>query len=504
MKDSFKVILLIMIFLGFAASHFTDINGGVIYVTDYGALGDGLTDDTAAIQEAIDAAVDANVDIVFPAGTYLVSSTLTVDNTNIKVSGFGQVKFEWAGGNNDVMFHLIDWERCEFSNFIFENTNNAFGVTCILLTSNADTVTLCHFHDLEIGQPSYGFEKGIEIGTGGMEYFTNLLFELIQLRHCTYGVYQNSTTFDLIVFRNISANGGGSGPYNSTNHFYLTRGGHITIDTFESNRANEYSINAGACSIRVQNAWFESSGGAIRHAGGGSPDINLITRCKFTSGVLDENGYCMALNPTLGSPICIESCRFDTGHLFVYSNQTLYLKNNYWKNGAGIRRTNQSIDWALRREPYGMQSPTWKAFQITHSSFTSKARSETIDLVPDLEGATVIHDAFIDKTKNFTGGGSSFVTLDVGDNGNDGGYIDGAEIHRGNIYINCEDGDQGPYLHNGSSRTKHFLTERTTIQAKITSDVNVNQLTTGNIYIYLLISTPVSAVLNDNGITDSN
>src|SRR5690242_15169161 len=50
------------------------------YVTAYGATGDGVTDDTAAIQ----AALDAGHAVVFPDGkTYLISSTLTPQSDSV-------------------------------------------------------------------------------------------------------------------------------------------------------------------------------------------------------------------------------------------------------------------------------------------------------------------------------------------------------------------------------------------------------------------------------------
>src|SRR2546421_2265575 len=47
----------------------------VINVKDYGATGDGSTDDTTAIQNAINASSFGNT-IFFPTGTYIVSTTI--------------------------------------------------------------------------------------------------------------------------------------------------------------------------------------------------------------------------------------------------------------------------------------------------------------------------------------------------------------------------------------------------------------------------------------------
>lgn len=53
------------------------IKGAVINVLDYGAVGDGITDDTAAIQAAIDAAVGIQ-QVFIPAGTYKITDTLNL------------------------------------------------------------------------------------------------------------------------------------------------------------------------------------------------------------------------------------------------------------------------------------------------------------------------------------------------------------------------------------------------------------------------------------------
>lgn len=65
----------------------------VFNVKSYGAVGDGTTNDTSAIQSAIAAAGTAsNGSIVyFPAGTYYVTSTLTVSKPGVHLVGPGRI-----------------------------------------------------------------------------------------------------------------------------------------------------------------------------------------------------------------------------------------------------------------------------------------------------------------------------------------------------------------------------------------------------------------------------
>ena len=75
-------------------------------VKDYGAKGDGVTDDTSSVQTAIEAAANATVvfslpgehdaffsssTVVFPSGHYVLSRTLNFDQTHPpNMLGYGQ------------------------------------------------------------------------------------------------------------------------------------------------------------------------------------------------------------------------------------------------------------------------------------------------------------------------------------------------------------------------------------------------------------------------------
>ncbi|MFA7232357.1 MAG: glycosyl hydrolase family 28-related protein, partial [Victivallaceae bacterium] len=59
-----------------------------INIYNFGAKGDGKTDDTASIQKAVDAATEADAELVFPCGLYNISKTVILPE-NIAIRGFG-------------------------------------------------------------------------------------------------------------------------------------------------------------------------------------------------------------------------------------------------------------------------------------------------------------------------------------------------------------------------------------------------------------------------------
>lgn len=69
---------------------YTQIKGYPITVDSFGAVGDGTTDDTVALQAAIDAAIAAKKDLFIQSGTYKITDTLNVTSTSIKIYGAGR------------------------------------------------------------------------------------------------------------------------------------------------------------------------------------------------------------------------------------------------------------------------------------------------------------------------------------------------------------------------------------------------------------------------------
>ena len=76
-----------------------------VSVKDFGAIGDGTTDDTVAIQ----AALDSGLSLYIPEGTYICSSALTSSNKNVVM--FGESSFssliKFTGATNGLDFSFV-------------------------------------------------------------------------------------------------------------------------------------------------------------------------------------------------------------------------------------------------------------------------------------------------------------------------------------------------------------------------------------------------------------
>lgn len=84
------------------------IESAPINVLDFGAIGDGITDDTAAFQNAINTIAQQNGGvIVIPSGVYNISSTLSITTSNVVLNGEGGDFVHDTGTNVDAATKLV-------------------------------------------------------------------------------------------------------------------------------------------------------------------------------------------------------------------------------------------------------------------------------------------------------------------------------------------------------------------------------------------------------------
>ena len=126
-----------------------------VSVKDFGAVGDGLTDDTAAIQAAIDQANVIGGDVLFEELTYITSTLLPKSNVTLQLNGAtlklksatnerifsggaGGINFAVLNGtldgnqaNNAGNYNLsgasnfVDWDGLTFRNIVWQNVYRA-------------------------------------------------------------------------------------------------------------------------------------------------------------------------------------------------------------------------------------------------------------------------------------------------------------------------------------------------------------------------------------------
>src|SRR5271169_2643070 len=96
--------------------------------TTYGAAGNGATDDTAAIQKALNSLSPTNPTIYFPPGTYLVTQTLTLtaqEYVNVIGADPSTTAIEWGGASGGTMLHLNGVAYSRFDRLTFNGKGDA-------------------------------------------------------------------------------------------------------------------------------------------------------------------------------------------------------------------------------------------------------------------------------------------------------------------------------------------------------------------------------------------
>lgn len=111
----------------------------VVNVKDYGAVGDGVTNDTEAIELAIAALSDYDI-LYFPKGEYLVTPPILVNKSNVilKANKDATIKTEETELYNIIMQNQGD--NITYDGLIFDQTNDV----AQLPTSGSSPPKGCH------------------------------------------------------------------------------------------------------------------------------------------------------------------------------------------------------------------------------------------------------------------------------------------------------------------------------------------------------------------------
>lgn len=177
----------------------------VFNVTGYGAVGDGDTDDTDAIQDAIDAVPATGGTVYFPALHYHISSTLNVNRGYINLVGDGRAgdvnesgtnsgtTIRWVGSNGGGPMFSIEpsgtglWlRRVTMDGLTLQGSSGTGNIAATGLSLK--NVGLGRFGQLEIRNCStVALDMNDKVASGGARGVAYCLFEQVDIRQDQFG-----------------------------------------------------------------------------------------------------------------------------------------------------------------------------------------------------------------------------------------------------------------------------------------------------------------------------
>ncbi|MEZ6044110.1 MAG: right-handed parallel beta-helix repeat-containing protein [Planctomycetaceae bacterium] len=371
------------------------------HVKDFGAVGDGVTDDTAAIQAALDAA--AGQELYLDAGTYYVTDSLLI-SSDTRLIGAGAnsiLQFSWRDSTDGGTFYLGNRNRgndsagdrnIELQDFTLlgGDSGNPYGVAVNTITHGIwfRKVANVLVTGLEIRNTS-GFaicNTGLINGTFAYNTIENVgrdgitSFPLIQEDDPEYG---NWNLDGLLIHHNFFANVGDdaiavhAGTSYSVNYNYPPTNITITENTIIG-RITDHELAQGRGIVLT----------GVHHALIDSNDISNTV----STGILISSWYNLSIDPQLTN----EAIRCDD---IQVSNNTI--------TGAGTST-------GLPRVKFGMQVKGADRIQILNNAVRNSA-----DRGMDIRNATeldIISNEVTGSEGNagiLLGGGANYDVTDV-------------------------------------------------------------------------------------------
>lgn len=170
-----------------------------INVKDYGAQGDGITDDTNSIQSAIAAA--AGLVVWFPPGTYLCNTLITMSSdfvTLAAINGTATLKKK-AGATPSIL--RLTGNFCTIQDLQFDGNNVVSGNSCLEVPGTFNKIKRCFITKAT----GHGIVMDGSIGAGSAS--NNWIEDCYIHGNAGVGIAQNTATDNTIVNNQIYLNG---------------------------------------------------------------------------------------------------------------------------------------------------------------------------------------------------------------------------------------------------------------------------------------------------------
>jgi polygalacturonase len=314
-----------------------------VSVKDFGAVGDGVADDTAAIQAAIDAVSGGTV--FFPFGTYYITGTVNVDSNCILDFDQSQINTNYNG----ILFSLIGADGARKENVVFRNgrftattigtggqqaiqamwANNVFVQNCeftdfggvaVKFNGGNSNVEVSHCKATDIGVISFYAEGD---GTTSNKGCYNVRFLYNTVSGFDYGIEAKQSSYVKIIGNTLTNGAGGSTKYAilvtrdySTGNEIVPRNIIITENSVDSCAnfgiytttsadvivSNNRVKDAGGQGIVVSGAQLTVENNQVQASGGTGVSVNYSDVTLGSLGITDD-GYDAAYATVSGNKV---------------------------------------------------------------------------------------------------------------------------------------------------------------------------------------------------------
>ena len=295
---------------------------GAVNVKWFGAVGDGVTDDTIVILSAVSYLSGmGGGTIYFPNGTYNISSTINITHSNIRIIGEGSSEFHDAGTNASYPV-VLKWTGLINGTMMFIHT--------VANTANS-RINGCSVKNIKFDANNLA-DTGLHIRTHNGGQFEDLFFyeflapalltdTLVQGTDILEAADNQLNTFSRITFRQLLNPGhcmflsGNSNSNTSFNVFQGISAQHITTSAFVFDNCDN-NIFTQLRAIRPSGSVYSFSIHGTTAAGSVGGSSNIFQDCSYpstngciirgtTSGYVDgvSNNLFLGLDDGNGSAI---------------------------------------------------------------------------------------------------------------------------------------------------------------------------------------------------------
>jgi hypothetical protein len=234
----------------------------ILKATDYAVVGDGTTDDTAAMQALFDAAEALSSCVIFLniAGDIKLTSTLVLNDTTtatyVSIEGLSEAKtrLKWAGSTSGICLKISKNKYFVCARFGVYNAVAKGTTIGIDLTGPADVGTQTHLGTFD-HVVATGFNVGIHAGHYTNFATSEMVYRHLSLESCSTGWKNGSLNSLNHQFEMLLTNGCDIGLDISSGNAYVNGGG-------SNNNIKDFKISNTGMTVEIKN--FRSEAGASR------------------------------------------------------------------------------------------------------------------------------------------------------------------------------------------------------------------------------------------------